>query len=133
LSRALRGGSALLVSRRGCFSAGERAERILLAEDTEDNRFLIRNYLSKTSHVLVEVEDGEQALDAVVSSEEPFDLILMDMQMPVMDGYEATRRIREWEQELGRERVTIVALTAYAKEAGETVHGPAGLREKLGL
>ena len=88
--------------------------RILLAEDTEDNRFLIRHYLSKSPHTLVEVENGQEALDAVTGSDVPFDLVLMDMQMPVMDGYEATRQIRAWERENGREPLKIVALTAYA-------------------
>ena len=97
--------------------AGEApASRILLVEDTEDNRFLIRHYLDATTHVLVEAVDGKEGLEAVMDAAEPFDLVLMDMQMPVMDGYEATRRIRAWESEQGRDPVCVLALSAYAME-----------------
>ncbi len=88
--------------------------RILLVEDSDDNRFLIQNYLSKTNYTVVEAVDGAEALKAIDSAAEPFDLVLMDMQMPVMDGYEATRRVRTWEAEHNRPRSRIVALTAYA-------------------
>ncbi|MFA5182082.1 MAG: PAS domain S-box protein [Syntrophales bacterium] len=87
--------------------------RILLAEDNEDNRTLIWMYLKNTPHEMQMAENGQLALDKFISNG-PFDLVFMDVQMPVMDGYTATRAIRSWEEEQGRERTPIVALTAYA-------------------
>jgi len=59
------------------------------------------------------VEDGKQAVDAIVGGKVP-DVILMDCQMPNMDGFEATAKIRQWETETGRPRMAIIALTASA-------------------
>ena len=88
----------------------EDAARILIAEDSEDNRLLLRVYLKNAPYTLTFVEDGERALQMARSHS--FDLILMDLQMPVMDGLTSTRLIREAEREEGRERVPVVALTA---------------------
>ena len=85
---------------------------ILLAEDSPDNALLIRAYLKKGPHRLEVVGDGERAVAAV--REGDFDLVLMDLQMPVMDGYEATAAIRAWEHSEEREPIPIVALTAHA-------------------
>jgi CheY-like chemotaxis protein len=79
---------------------------------------LVTAYLKSTAYELETVENGQEAVDAICRDDERFDLILMDVQMPVMDGYDATRAIREWEAEVGREPVPIVALTAHAL-AGE--------------
>lgn len=86
--------------------------RILLVEDSEDNRLLIKTYLKNMPYVLDIAENGKVAVDMV--KRERYDLILMDIQMPVMDGYTATREIRRWEREEGVEGVPIVALTAHA-------------------
>jgi CheY-like chemotaxis protein len=86
--------------------------RILLAEDSEDNRLLIQLYLKKTQHVLDIAANGKVAVERFVSDN--YDLVLMDMQMPVMDGYTATRKIREWEQKEKKPETPIVALTAHA-------------------
>jgi two-component system sensor histidine kinase/response regulator len=94
-------------------SAAGPPMRVLLVEDSEDNRFLLLAHLSKTPHEVVVVENGAEAFEAFEQAEKPFDLILMDMQMPVMDGYESTRRIRALEAERGG-HTPIVALTAYA-------------------
>ena len=88
--------------------------RILLAEDSTDNQQLIRAYLKRTAHHLEVVMDGQQAVEQVKRFD--YDLVLMDMQMPVMDGYSATRTIRAWEAQSGRARHTIIALTAHALE-----------------
>jgi two-component system cell cycle response regulator DivK len=68
------------------------SKRILVVEDQEDNRQIIRDMLSATDYELSEAENGEEAL-AAVAKQRP-DLILMDIQMPIMDAYEATRRIK---------------------------------------
>jgi signal transduction histidine kinase/CheY-like chemotaxis protein/HPt (histidine-containing phosphotransfer) domain-containing protein len=71
--------------------------RVLVAEDTEDNRVLIEHYLRGEPVELRFALNGQEALDAIQQGEQ-FDLILMDIDMPVMDGYTATRRIRAWQQ-----------------------------------
>ena len=65
---------------------------ILVVEDQMDNRQILRDLLGNAGYQLVEAENGEEALAAV--AKQRFDLILMDIQLPVMDGYETTRRIR---------------------------------------
>jgi CheY-like chemotaxis protein len=96
----------------------DRPLKILMADDSNDNRALIRAYLKKTPYHLEEAEDGQEAIDKFVAGK--FDLVLMDIQMPVVDGYEATSTIRIWEVANGRHRTPIVALTASALE--EAVH-----------
>ncbi|MBA2675480.1 ATP-binding protein [Ramlibacter sp.] len=82
--------------------------RILVAEDVAVNRDILRLALTRQGHTLVLVEDGAQALALV--QQQPFDLVLMDVQMPVMDGVEATRRIRKLDGPL--RDIPIVGLTA---------------------
>jgi CheY-like chemotaxis protein len=86
--------------------------RILLADDSPDNRMLIKAYLRKTPYLLDEVEDGEQAVEMIFNRD--YDVVLMDIQMPVMDGYTAVEKIRQWEARTARERIPVVALTASA-------------------
>lgn len=93
-----------------------RPSRVLLAEDHEVNQLLVRAMLAHGGHTVVLVEDGQAAVDAVrdsIANGTPFDMVLMDMQMPVMDGMAATRAIRAAEAAGGR-RLPIVALTANA-------------------
>ncbi len=85
---------------------------ILLVEDNEDNRLLINAYLKKTTFEIEEAENGQVALDKFTQGE--YSLVLMDVQMPVMDGHTATREMRRWEKENGREATPIIALTAHA-------------------
>jgi FOG: CheY-like receiver len=100
-------------STSGNIQTGEgRALTILLVEDNEDNRLLMLSYFKKTPHHVDVAENGAIAVEKF--RERRYDLIFMDIQMPVMDGYTATREIRRWEIEKGRERTPIVALTAHA-------------------
>jgi PAS domain S-box-containing protein len=85
--------------------------RILVAEDNLVNRAVATGILEKQGHVLVHAATGREAVEAF--SDECFDLILMDVQMPEMDGFEATRRIRELEEGTGT-HTKIVAITAHA-------------------
>ncbi|MCP5480980.1 MAG: CHASE domain-containing protein [Spirochaetales bacterium] len=89
-----------------------RALRILLVDDAEDNRTLALAFLARTKHQVEVAHNGAMAFQ--MAKDNNYDLILMDMHMPVMDGFEAVRRIREYEQEKGSHRTPIVALTAYA-------------------
>ena len=91
---------------------GARGLRVLLAEDSADNAELIRAYLRNTPHHLDVVENGLRAVEMACSGD--YQLILMDMQMPEMDGYTATAEIRAWETINQRPRTPILALTAYA-------------------
>ncbi len=95
--------------------AARAGARILVAEDTPVNQRLAQTLLSKRGYLVELANDGVEALDKYRA--EHFDLILMDMQMPNMDGLEATERIRAWEQENARLRIPIVAMTANALEA----------------
>ena len=79
------------------------SKRILVVEDQPDNRQIIRDMLADTDYEITEAEDGEQAL-AAVKKERP-DLILMGVQLPIMDGYEVTRQIKEpkiWKRHLAK-------------------------------
>ncbi len=85
---------------------------ILVAEDTEDNRVLIQAYLKDTPYSIYLAENGEEAIQ--LFKQRKYNIILMDIQMPVKDGYTATKEIRDLENSMGLERTPVVALTAYA-------------------
>ncbi|MDY6855389.1 MAG: response regulator [Thermodesulfobacteriota bacterium] len=85
--------------------------RILIAEDNEINLELVVNILKKEGYTTYTAKDGERAINAYERM--PFDLILMDLQMPVIDGFEATKKIREIEKSSGK-HIPIIALTAQA-------------------
>ncbi len=90
---------------------------ILMADDSKDNAMLIRAYLKQTPHHLDVVENGAAAVDRFKRGN--YDLVLMDVQMPIMDGYTATGLIRRWEQEQDYPPVPIIALTANALKEDE--------------
>ena len=89
-------------------------QRVLLAEDSPDNVMLVQAFLKGAPCTVDVVEDGAAAVEAVRNG--GYDLVLMDIQMPGMDGLSATRAIRQWEAEQGAHRTPIVALTAHALE-----------------
>ncbi len=84
--------------------------RILLVEDSPDNRLLIAAYFRRLPYQVETAEDGKVAVEKFISGR--YDLVLMDIQMPVMDGYTAVRTIRAWEAEHRRPATPILALTA---------------------
>jgi len=91
---------------------------ILLAEDYKHNQLIVQQYLKHTPFHIDIAENGESAVEKFRAGH--YDLVLMDIQMPVMDGYTATRLIREFEAHEQREATPIIALTAYAlKETPE--------------
>jgi CheY-like chemotaxis protein len=93
--------------------APRKSLRILVAEDSPDNRLLVQLYLEGSPHSLTCVEHGGEAVDRAATEE--FDVVLMDVQMPVMDGLTATRKIRAMELASGRRAVPILALSANAR------------------
>ena len=84
-------------------------KRILVVEDQEDNRQIVRDMLAQTDYEISEAENGEEAL-AEIAKQRP-DLILMDIQLPIMDGYTATRRIKA---DPALRSIPIIAVTSYA-------------------
>ena len=87
---------------------------ILLVEDNEKNRLVIQTFLKKTPYLIDTAEHGEIAVEKFKASQ--YDLVLMDIEMPVMDGYTATVKIRQWEVENRIKTTPIIALTAHALE-----------------
>jgi two-component system, cell cycle response regulator DivK len=94
---------------------------ILIVEDQEDNRTILRDLLGKAGYDIVEAVNGEDGV-ALALAKRP-DLILMDIQLPVMDGYEATRRIKA-NAEL--KAIPVIAVTSYALSGDEAKARAAG-------
>jgi two-component system cell cycle response regulator DivK len=96
-------------------------KRILLVEDTEDNRQIIRDLCAHVGYDLLEAHDGPAGLAMAV--EHKPDLILMDIQLPLMDGYETTRRIKA---DPALRHIPIIAVTSYALSGDEAKTRAAG-------
>jgi CheY-like chemotaxis protein/HPt (histidine-containing phosphotransfer) domain-containing protein len=104
--------------------------RVLMAEDNGVNQFVARNVLKSIGCEFEIVPNGQEALLAVQRG--GYDIVLMDCQMPVMDGYEATREIRAWEQaQAAPRRIPIIALTANALVGDADVCRAAGMDDHL--
>ena len=100
--------------------------KILLADDTPINIQLTVKLLTRRGHTVVAVEDGQQAVEAF--QREPFDVILMDVQMPVVDGLQATRLIRKQEADRpGSSHIPIIAMTANNDESDKQNCREAGM------
>ena len=89
-----------------------KARKVLLAEDNIVNQRVAVGLLERRGHHVTVVENGREAVDAV--EREQFDIVLMDLQMPVMGGLEATKAVRERERDTARDHLRIVAMTAHA-------------------
>jgi len=99
-------------------------KHILVVEDQEDNRQIMRDLLTANDYEMTEAENGEEAL-AAVAKDRP-DLILMDIQLPVMDGCEATRRIKA---DPSLSSIPIIAVTSYALSGDEEKARAAGCND----
>jgi two-component system, cell cycle response regulator DivK len=97
------------------------SKRILMVEDTEDNRQIVRDLIASVGYDLIEAQDGAAGV-AMAIAHKP-DLILMDIQLPVMDGYEASRRIKA---DPATRHIPIIAVTSYALSGDELKTRAAG-------
>jgi CheY-like chemotaxis protein len=103
--------------------------RILLVEDTAHNRILVLAFLKQTGYLVDIAENGLIGLEKYKAK--PYDVVLMDIEMPVMDGYTATREIRKWEAEQGREPAPIIVVTAHALKEDQIKSRDAGCNAHL--
>jgi two-component system cell cycle response regulator DivK len=97
------------------------SKRVLIVEDQEDNRRIVRDLLTSSGFTVLEALTGEEGI--VMAGEHRPDLILMDVQMPVLDGYEATRRIKA---DASLRHIPIIVVTSYALSGEETKAKAAG-------
>jgi two-component system cell cycle response regulator DivK len=97
------------------------SKRILVVEDQPDNRRILRDLLTSAGYQIIQAENGEEAL-AAVARDRP-DLILMDIQLPLLDGYEATRRIKA---DPATRAIPIIVVTSYALSGDENKARAAG-------
>ena len=99
--------------------------KILVADDMEQNRALMKILLEREGHQVTCVADGSEAVRSVKFNE--FDLILMDIQMPVVDGHTASKLIREWRSSQGFEPIPVIAMTASVMESDRKAAMSAGM------
>jgi two-component system, cell cycle response regulator DivK len=99
-------------------------KRILVVDDHDDNQKIMRDLLGNSDYEMMEAENGEQAV-AMVAQRRP-DLILMDIQLPILDGYEATRRIKA---DPALQSIPIIAVSSYALSGDEQKARVAGCND----
>ncbi|WP_125720451.1 hybrid sensor histidine kinase/response regulator [Pseudoalteromonas rubra] len=110
-------------------AAHARTYRILLVEDNDINRIVATKLLDRFNLEIVVAENGQQAVDAIKACDGAFDLVLMDIQMPVMDGMEATRIVRE---SFDASQLKIIALTANVMQSEVEKYLDIGMNDHLG-
>jgi len=109
-------------------AAAIRGARVLLVEDNEINQQVARELLESAGLVVQVAGNGREAVEAVLADQSAFDVVLMDLQMPEMDGYEATRRLRE---KFGPLELPIIAMTAHALESEHQKCLTAGMNDHV--
>ncbi|MBF0444968.1 MAG: response regulator, partial [Magnetococcales bacterium] len=87
---------------------------ILLVDDAEENLIICQAFLNSSGHTIITAEDGAEAF--MKFQKDKYDIVFMDMEMPIMDGYTSTKAIRAWEKENGLQPTPIVALSAHAMQ-----------------
>ena len=103
-----------------------------MAEDNEINRFFLGEVLTTRGLEYEVAETGRQALDLIEGDEKGFDLVLMDCQMPELDGYDATREIRRREEKTNAPRLPVIAMTAHVMEGDREKCLAAGMDDYIG-
>lgn len=103
--------------------------KLLLADDSEDFRQLVMAYLKIFPFEITEAIDGTQALELMKTN--PYDVVLMDLKMPDMDGATATKLFRDWEKETGTKPMVIIALSAFNLKHDRDYFFQAGCDEYL--
>ncbi|MCF8155037.1 MAG: CHASE domain-containing protein [Rhodoferax sp.] len=103
--------------------------RLLVVEDNKINQMVAKGLLGQEGAAVTLADNGQLGVDAVAEAQTPFDVVLMDVQMPVMDGYAATRVIR---QELGLTALPIIAMTANAMASDRAACLEAGMNDHVG-
>ncbi|MFT3857735.1 MAG: ATP-binding protein [Aquabacterium sp.] len=123
--------TASLTSRPARKRPAPAHSHILLAEDNAVNALVAEATLANLGIEVTRVENGQQALAELQRDDHPYTLVLMDCQMPVLDGIEATRRLRVWEHQQGRSPIPVIALTANAMNNDRERCMAVGMNEHL--
>ena len=118
-----------LITRHIVAETSRRRLRILVVEDNTTNSIIAVKMLQKLGHVAESVANGEEAIESL--RQKPYDIVLMDCQMPVMDGFEATKTIRTPGSGVRNPDVPIIALTAYARKEDEVLCLQAGMNDYI--
>jgi CheY-like chemotaxis protein/HPt (histidine-containing phosphotransfer) domain-containing protein/anti-sigma regulatory factor (Ser/Thr protein kinase) len=123
------GSDRSLITRHTIAETSRRRLRVLCAEDNTTNRIIAIKMLQKLGHVVDAVGNGREAVESL--SRRPYDIVLMDCQMPVMDGFDATRLIRCADSGVQNPQIPIIALTAHAMKGDRQLCLDAGMDDYL--
>lgn len=122
--------SSAALKKAAAAAQAEKPLNILVADDNKTNQRVIHDLLASRGHTVTLADNGKQAVEKFKCG--GYDKVLMDVQMPIMDGYEATKHIRDYENEQGKDKSTpVIALTAHALRGDEEVCLAAGMSQYL--